>query len=185
MYLFCVELDLALEQTAGLIDRETKGLYLPIATWLRQPWCLWSSFAAPAMAAEPSRGNEEPQPTLYIYPSVVVLHSDCLSLGHVFFNLALHSWEITGPILLPPSIPFLLTWSEFKNNYCLCCPGLDMQHTWKAGPKQCTGAGCQNTIFLCWSFFKICNGYSNFFVALISLIDGWLKLLLITTLPIP
>lgn len=64
MYLFCVELDLELEQTAGLIGRETKGLYLSTAKWLSQPWCLWSLLCHPNSATEPYRGNEETQPTL-------------------------------------------------------------------------------------------------------------------------
>lgn len=78
--------------------------------------------------------------------------------------------------LLPPRVTFLPPSfglaSEWKT-YSLSCLILDTQHTSKAGAKQCTGAGCQNAIFPCWSLvFLTHNDYNTFVLAPVSLVAG-------------
>lgn len=119
MYLFCVQLDLALEQTAGLIGREAKGLYLSTATRLTQPSCLCSLLCHPSNASRAFQW-EWSVPTIPLPSKVVILHRDYPSPGHGFL-LGLATWEMTGPILLPSSILFLLPWSELKKKKNTVC----------------------------------------------------------------
>lgn len=85
MYLFCLRVDLALEQTAGLIGRERPKVRIypqqhsADGRSVRAP-----SFATPAMPPEPSRGAEGTRVSLSPQKVVISQH-EYPSLGPGFF----------------------------------------------------------------------------------------------------
>ena len=123
------------------------------STWLRQLRHSCSLFATQAMAPELSTDAEGTWTSLSPQ-KFIIMHCDYPSLGHIFFiwPCNLRNDRTRSPPTLCP-LPTSLLWSGFwiEKIFSLSCPVLGTQHTWKASTKQCTGAGCQNAIFLCWS----------------------------------
>lgn len=121
MYLFlCVRVDLALEQTAGLIGWETKVHIYPQQHSLNSRSGCAPSFSTLLMPPEPSRDAEG---TLASFSpqEVVISHCDYLSLAHGFFYLALQpeKWQISSHHVSPSYLPPLVWLLNGKLTVCL------------------------------------------------------------------
>lgn len=123
MYLFCVRVDLVLEQTARLIGEETKGSYLSTASRLRQPWCSCSLLSHPNNASRASQGGGGTWAALSTQ-KLVILQRDYVHPWDTILHWALQpeEWQDqvpshpVSPSYLPPS-----AWFLNGKTYCLSC----------------------------------------------------------------
>lgn len=185
MYLFCVQVDLVLEQTAGLIGWETKGSYLSAATWLRQMPVFPLPPLPPGQCLQSlsgmHKGSGHPSPPRQ---KMVILHHDYPTLAHGFFYLVLQSekWQdqISSHHLSPSYLPPLGWFLNGKNLQSVLSSSGYSAHLESRSTAVHRSWMSKHNISLLVTWFLMHNGYNIFFfLALINLITGWLNLFLI------